>query len=182
MNVVTVGVSVDRVELVKQNVQKIHEGLKVSFSKVKNELNEHLDAINQNTDEIQLIYGYLSELDTKLDKLSERMDELTLIKSDSIEQKFDIQLSAREEEIFLVLYTASKPTSINQIAKILGLTDELVNAQVYKLISKGIPLQKEIIEAHTCFSLDKTFKDLQARKNLIKVDERVLEQFVNLNS
>lgn len=162
--------------------KEIHSVLKVSFSKIKTEMTEHLDAINQNTTEISSLYGHLSEIETKLDKLSERIDELTLTQPHSIKEDFDIKLSVREEELFLALYIATKPLSPKEIAKELGLTEELVNQYTYKLVSKGIPIKQQTINETTFISLDKTFKHLQAKKNLIQVNDKILEQFSNLNN
>ncbi|MGE0792746.1 MAG: hypothetical protein AB7V77_01040 [Candidatus Woesearchaeota archaeon] len=164
----------------KEQFKLMHNALKVSFSKVKLELNEHLDSINQNTDEIQTIYNYLSELDAKIEKLNERIDEVTIVKTNQIEEKIDVKLSVREEEIFLALYTAIKPMNVKEIARFLGLTEDIVNSQVYKLLSKGIPIKRELLDNELQISLDSSFKDLQARKNLIPVNQHVLEQFVNL--
>ena len=44
------------------------------FVKIKQEFLEHLDSINQNTNEIQANYEYLKEFETKLEKLRERID------------------------------------------------------------------------------------------------------------
>jgi helix-turn-helix protein len=168
---------------IKETISKMNSGLKNSFEKVKEEFNDHLDTINQNTNEIQMLYSYLSEIDSKIEKLSERLDELSFTKENvTLEQKFDIQLTTREEEIFLALYTATKPMTTKEIAHFLGLTEELVNIHVYKLISKSIPISKNIENQNIYFSLDKTFKDLQARKNIINLNEKILEQFVNLRA
>ena len=48
------------------------ERLKGVFSDVKEELEDHLTAINENTNEISANYEYLCEIDSKMDKLNER--------------------------------------------------------------------------------------------------------------
>lgn len=166
---------------IKEEIREIHTGTKFAFSKVKTELTEHLDSINQNTNEIQILYGYLAELENKLDKLSERMDRINMSDKRTMEQDMKISLTPREEEIFITLYMSSKIMTSSEIAKVLGLTDELVNTHIFKLISKGIPIQKDFFEEKSYFSLDRTFKDLQARKNIIKISEHVLEQFAQLS-
>ena len=169
----------DKLQNLKENVNGIHRALKTSFSKVRSELTEHLDTINQNTNEMQVLYGYLSELEHKMDKLSERIDEISITKP-SLKEEFNVELSVREEEIFLALYTASKAKTAKEIANLLSLTEEIVNSYKYKLLAKGIPIKEDIIEGVSYISLDRTFKDLQARKNLINVNEHVLEQFAKI--
>lgn len=164
----------------KEAVKKINESSKIAFSKIKEEMTEHLDSINQNTNEIEIVYGYLSELEQKLDKLSERIDEIQYKNSEIMEKELNIHLTPREEEIFITLYMASKSMSAFEIAKILSLTEELVNSYIYKLISKGVPIQKEMQKEISYFILDRTFKDMQARKNIIKLNENILQQFAEL--
>jgi len=93
----------------KKEIEKINKGLQASFQKIKKELDSYLDTINQNTNEIQSNYEFLIELDKKVEALSERIDELTLMinpKQSFINQEFD--LSLREQEVFLVLYAINK--------------------------------------------------------------------------
>ncbi len=52
--------------------------LQDAFSKIKEEFEDHLTAINQNTTEIQANYGYLSEIDEKIEKICQRLDQIGL--------------------------------------------------------------------------------------------------------
>jgi DNA-directed RNA polymerase specialized sigma subunit len=155
-------------------------GLSMAFSKVKEELSEHLEAINQNTGEFESVHQRINTLEVMFEKLVERVDELTMNSKPetfSVED-FNVSLSLREQEMFVILYTATKELSANEIAKYLGLTDELVHTHIYKLIAKGIPVLKQFVnDAVLKYSLDKVFKDLQARKNLIQINSDVLEEF-----
>lgn len=163
----------------KTEITKIHIGTKNAFSRIKEELDEHLDSINQNTNEIQVLYGYLSEIENKVEKLNERLDEITFSNKEyAIQESFN--LTVREEEVFIALYMSEGIKSSIQISKILGLTEDLVNAIIFRLISKGIPVLKETINNVANYSLDKNFKDLQARKNIVNVNQNVLEQFAEL--
>ena len=62
---------IDRVDLVKSE-------LCVALKDVREELDDHLDAINQATEEVQSSQEYLNRLDEKVDKLSEQMEQIML--------------------------------------------------------------------------------------------------------
>ena len=67
--------------------------LKDAFNVVREELDDHREAINQSTNEIQTNYEYLCKLDSKIEKLGERIDELTM---------FIKQLKGQEQKKFIV--------------------------------------------------------------------------------
>jgi len=169
--------------VVKEGVNKKdflshQKGVSLAFSKVKDELNEHLDAINQNTTEMGSIQQYIVELEEKIDKLSERIDVL-VSQQQGKSYDLDIKLSLREQEVFLALYTADDVKTSLELAQYLGLTEELVNGFIYKLISKSIPVMKKYsLESKIpLYYLDNHFKDLQARKNIVEINESILDDF-----
>ena len=154
------------------------KGVSFAFNKVKSELNDHLDTINQNTSEMNSMQQYIVELESKIEKLSERIDMLMTANSFDSSYEFNETLSLREQEVFIALYTADAKKSAIQIAQYLGLTDELIHNYMYKLISKGIPVQKKFSDdsGELHYILDPHFKDLQARKNLVEINESVLQE------
>lgn len=164
---------------IKKEIANINRSLKLSFNKIKKELDSYLDTINQNTNEIQSNYEFLIELDKKIDNLSERVDELTLmVNPKSVAESYDFDLSIREQEVFLVLYAVNKKMSVNAIARRLGLTVDKVNVYLYNLISKKVPILKELHNNKFFFYIDESFKSLQARQNIIKIDSSVSKQLL----
>jgi len=156
----------------------MQKGLAAGFGKVREELSEHLDSINQNTAEIDGVHQRFNQLEQMIDKLTERIDELAFSNtSQATLENFDVPLSLREQEVFVALYTSAEALPPHVIAQYLGLTDELVLTFLHKLISKGIPILKEYQDNILVFALDKNFKDLQARKQLVTINEEVLTQF-----
>lgn len=141
--------------------------------------------INENTNEIQSNYEFLNELDQKIDKLSSRLDQIQLFlqeKSDfEIEKEpiFDIQeLSKKEKEVFLVLYTLeeqSKGATYSEIAKKLMLTETLVANYILNMIGKGIPIIKTYIDAKANLKLDPDFKRAQAKSNICRIEQKNLQ-------
>ena len=150
--------------------------LRSSFKSVKNELSDHLEAINQNTGEIQSTNGFLAELDAKINKLSERLDELELVINPKKSVFKDIKLTPREQEVFMVLYI-NKNLSLTDISKRLGFTVDMVNMYVLNLICKGVPVKKELVNNEVLvFNIDSEFKDLQARRNILNIDPRIAQE------
>jgi len=160
-----------------REISLMAEGIRKAFRAVKNELDDHLDAINQSTAELQTNQGVLAELDAKIDKLSERLDELEMLVNPDRERFFNIKLTPREQEVFMALYL-SKGLSEPQIAKRLGFTEQMVSMYIFNLISKGVPVRKELLDEVVVFRLEPEFKDLQARRNVLEIDPRIAKQFV----
>ena len=49
-------------------------GIRGEFHQVKQALEEHLNSINENTTEIQALFDYLQEMEIKVEKMSQRLD------------------------------------------------------------------------------------------------------------
>lgn len=163
----------------KEELKEMQANITNAFKKVKEEMNVHLETINQNSTEIQSLYDYLDELNTKIEKLNERIDEIQIYSSDEEEKKFDIELTNREQEVFLVIYSEDDVISAKEISKKLGFTDEMVNRYIYNMISKGIPLLRHYKDGESYVSMDLKFKNLQAKKNLLKINESISKQLLS---
>jgi predicted transcriptional regulator len=144
--------------------------VKLAFWKIKEELNEHLDTINQNTGEIQEAFELLAEINRKLDRMDARLERIELDKTPG---KNLIQLSMREEEVFSVLLFSEKAT-LRQISNKLSLPEEIVNNAIFNLLAKGIPILKEMTNETVFIYLDKQFKEAHAKKPIVHVSERIL--------
>lgn len=146
---------------------------------MKDELDIHLDSINQNTNEIQTTYENVAELESKIEKLSEKLDEIQMQLNPAIkEYNFEnLQLSEREKEMFLNIYTEEDRVSILILARKCSLTLEMCDSLINKLMSKGIPIMKQFVNEKLFISLEYTFKDLQARKNILGLDAPVSRIF-----
>ncbi len=151
-------------------------GVKRAFTAVKEEMNQHLDAINQNTNEVQACYEYLAELDAKIGKLSERLDELQL--APTHEETVVITLTHREQEVAMVLYAVEDPITSLEMAKRLGLTVEMVDRYLVNLAAKGVPILKTFVNGKVYHSLDLKFKELQARRNVLMISETISQQLL----
>lgn len=142
--------------------------MKKEFKQVRQDLEEHLSAINENTLEIQALLDYLQEMETKLDKFGQRLDQLQL-KDPSSEKPFVSPLDQLEKKIFLVLYTEEEPLTFREIAAKANLPDALVPEAISSLVQKGVPLHRSSFNNRLFFKLDPRFKELQAKENLVNL-------------
>ena len=151
--------------------------LRTSFSKVKNEMDEHLDSINANTVEINSNYDYIKHLEAKITKMTERLEEVELKiasltgKGTYRKEDFEnIMLNPKEKEIFLLLYSRSGDLiDYREIGKTLGLTEALSRKHISSLINKGIPVVKKYFENNVFLVLDNDFRTLQAKEKVVKL-------------
>ena len=153
--------------------------LKSEFAKIRNEFEEHLQSINENTNEISANYEYICEIERKIDQLSERVDGLQMYaeSSSNIEtakkNNFDVKrLNRREQDVFLVIYTLEEERgslTYDDIAKKLNMSEQLAGSYVTSLIEKGVPIIKRYINSKPYLRLDPEFKTLQAKENILQL-------------
>ena len=169
--------------------RKTHNQIKQAFKDIKEEFEDHLESINENTNEIQSNYEFLCEVDNKVEKLNERLDtiqmfleKLTNQKLDSFKELTHVQpLSIQEQRLFLTLYTSEDAVSYPQMAERIHLTESLVRQYMTNLIEKGVPVTKQYINRKPFVSLNPDFKELQAKKNIVNLDDSVLRKTVTLS-
>jgi hypothetical protein len=157
------------------------------FSELKSELDEHLDSINHNTNEISSNYEYLCELDYKINKLSERIDNIQLFLEKSmgleVEKKPKFQpkpLTNNEQDVFLVLYTLEEKkgaVSYVDISKRTGLSEELVCDYITRMIEKNVPIIKRYVNNQPYLRLDPQFKRQQAKENILNLNQKTIGSF-----
>lgn len=150
-------------------------GLKKTLAGLREELDEHLAAINENTDEIQANYAYAQEMDNKMEQLSSRLDRIEVLLLGQ-PKRFTVQpLTHPEKQVFLVLYTEEMPLTYADLAKRTSYPESLVKQHIACLIEKGIPLVKSYINSTPFIKLNPEFKELQAKENLLNLS---LKSFV----
>lgn len=169
----------------------INKNLKNAFNTIKEEFEEHLGSINENTNEIQANYEYLCNVDSKIDKLNEKIEDLQLFinrlvakdyKKHTEEQVYNhIFLTIREKEVFLALYTMAEekgPITYKAISRRIGLTEFMVREYVTNLIEKGIPIIKKYVNQEIYLNIDQKFRHMQAKENLVDINESMAKRFV----
>ena len=155
--------------------------LKSAFNAIKLEFEDHLQSINENTNEIQSNYEYLCEIDAKIEKLSERMDEIQFMLQGRGEEKIHsvLPLTRREQEVFLTLYQNEKhPLTVFDIATRIALTESMVESYIESISAKGVPVVKELKEDGVWLSLDPGFRIAHAKNNIVKINESVVKEII----
>jgi len=154
------------------HVEKLKLALKSAFTKIKEEFDEHRESINQNTNEIQANYEYLCRIDAKIEKLSERIDELTMfISCEPPKKTYDVsELTTREKEVFVAMY-ASEESTYKDLGRRTGLTENLVICYVSNLCTKGVPVQKKYVNNEVKLCIEPEFREMQARENILSINE-----------
>lgn len=136
--------------------------LRERLREVWEELDEHLDTLNQNTTEIASVYEYLSELDMKIDKIAERLDAL---QAQSMQPVREIRLTPKEEEVLRALVEAREPLTSASISRQIGSTGDLVAQTLYCLKQKGVPVRAHTIAEHTFYVVDEKFRVLHQQEH-----------------
>lgn len=164
-------------------ISDLKKAIKSSFLKIKEELNQHLDTINDNTKEIQTNYDSTTRIEAKIDKLNERIEDIEMlfrkINKESV-SSFKIKtLTKREQEIFLALYTLeqdTEPVTYLRIAHFLALSPYIVEGYISNLIGKGVPVIKSYSGNMTFIRFDPIFREIQAKRNLAKISESIYQK------
>jgi len=164
---------------VYKGLVELNKKIVESFQSVRGELDMHLDSINQNTQEIQSNYGFLEELDSKIDKLNERLDELWMYVNPHFSGFFDIKLNPKEKEIFLIIYASDGRIATKDIGKALNFSDEMVDNYLFSMANKGLPIIKQTTENQSIVCMDLKFRDLQARRNILNIDESLSKRMLS---
>ncbi len=163
----------DEKELVVATVSSKFEVTSV-IDQFREELDDYREAINENTNEIQANYEIIGELNKKIDKFAERLDELTLlVKGKKEDRKFNIiPLSQKEKEIFQTIYELGEQNYVTyrQISRRLALPEQLVASYVTNIIEKGVIVLKKYVSGVVYLQLDHEFRQLQAKENIVGIN------------
>jgi len=171
----------NRKVIIFENEQK---EIKKAFNKVRKEFEEHLDAINENTSEIQSNYELLLKLEARVDKIESSITEINRFiqqfKSQNIyflddqeANSFTIMpLTEEEKRVFKTLYELEAEgvkIAYDNIAEQLGISTSLAREYLASMIEKGVPVIKSYMNQRVFLSLEPKFKDLQTKKNIIRI-------------
>ncbi len=142
--------------------------MKETFETIKQDLEEHLSSINENTSEIQALFDYIGQVEKKIDAIAQRLDGLQL-GSTGNERKAILPFDHEERQIFLVLYTQESAMTFDEIAQKSGVARAIVPERISSLVHKGVPLHRSYFNDQLFLQLDSAFKELQAKENIINL-------------
>ena len=162
------------------------EKVQLFIDEVREELEDHLTSINENTNEIQANYEYICQVDAKLSKITERLDQIQLFLVNygfSIKEtpKFECKpLTKREQEVFLLLYTLEEKGAVSyeDLSRRTGMTVDLISSFITTMIEKGVPIAKRYIHDKVYMRLDPLFKKVQAKENILKIQQTIIPNII----
>ena len=128
---------------------------------LREELDEHLDAINRNTEEVTETHEDIAELEVRLEKLAERIDALQALLLSQTPSVKSVRLTPKEEEMLKILLEAKEPLTSLLLGKMAGLTADAAAQTLYCLKQKGVPLLATTVDEQTFYALEAQFRDLQ---------------------
>ncbi|MEM3126821.1 MAG: winged helix-turn-helix transcriptional regulator [Candidatus Woesearchaeota archaeon] len=154
----------------------------IMLQSIREELDDHLEAINENTAEIQSNYEYIKEIDDKIAKLNEKIDEIQhfLKKLGAQFHEFEHEnkletLTEAEQRLFLAIYTEEGGTlSYLDLSRKLNLPLPLVREYISSMIEKGVKIKKLYLSGKPYLQLDEEFRDRQAKYNILKINQKTL--------
>jgi len=167
---------------VQKEVYKSAANMQVVLRGIKEAFDDHLESINNNTNEIESNHEILNQLICKLDKLTERVDSMALYlhKKDLKFKDTSIieiaPLTRREKEVFQALYELVQGlphVSYKQLAKKIGMTISLVQNYITSLIEKGVPIEKRYVSRQAFITLQPKFQRLQAKNNVVGLNAKL---------
>lgn len=166
-------------------IEELKQRLEAALKGLREEFDDHRESINDNTNEIEANYELLCKLDAKVDRLEAQFEQLQLSLSQLLGGSprhlaaSPIELDEREKDVFLVLYTAAdeKPLTYRDVASALKESEFLVRGYITNMIEKGVPIVKRYVNDVAYISLDSSFKDRQAKENIVKLSQRTVREF-----
>lgn len=170
----------DRTKETRNSANDVVDNLRTDFDLVREEFDEHLLAINENTTEQIIQNNHICELDQRLGKIEERMDEIHhMLRQVIMKAELSVELTKEEQRVFLLLYTHDKFITPKELASRLGIIFVDVGDALDALMDKGVPVEREMLDGRVYFRLSKEFKLRQAKENIIKIDPEVTLQYQN---
>ncbi len=166
-------------------VEALRQRFDAALKGLREEFDDHRESINDNTNEIEANYELLHKLESKVDRLEAQLEQLQLslsrIFGNSSPQQLSssIDLDEREKEVFLILYTAAeeKPLTYRDVASALKESEFLVRGYITNMIEKGVPIAKRYVNDVAYVSLDNSFRDRQAKENIVRISQRTVREF-----
>lgn len=148
-----------------------------AIEEIRQELDEHLQAINENTSEVEINYTYLIDMNKRLKFLESKMQVFEKILSKLTSEKVTesrpnkIKITKQEQDVFMAFYQSESALTYQDISEALGKSESFVRYFINSLIEKGVPITKHLIKRKTYFILDPAFKELQTKKNILNIEK-----------
>jgi len=165
--------------------EETRQRFEAALKGIREEFDDHLQSINDNTSEIEANYELLSRLEAKVDRVEEQIEKLQFTMARMFggalleNAQESIELDEREKEVFLILYTScgDKSLTYKEIAVAVKESDFLVRGYITNMIEKGVKIEKRYVNDIAYISLDAAFRERQAKENIVRLSQRTVSEF-----
>lgn len=180
-------IEVDRYTELSRKIHEIEQHLDATCSQISSEISEikevhqdHLETINENTQELEATSDQVHEIEAKLDKLNMRMDAMHMVLKQLVfEHRLSVQLTLNEQKLFSLLCARKNYLKMDYVVARLRLPELAVKELVTALMDKGIPVVRKEHGGGSFLHMDPTFSQLQQQQGIIKISPAVHQQFAN---
>ena len=153
----------------KKDWLEFDEKYKKNLFVIKQNLSEHLSAINENTSEIQGVFDYVQEVDQKIEKVAARLDKIQIDQEGVKEQPIVTPLNETERKVFLALYTEEKSLNSFELSEKSKVPISIVRDILTVVVQKGIPVKRSFENNQTYYHIDPEFKEWQAKEGILNL-------------
>ena len=154
-------------------VENLREELRVVFSKIKEEFEDHLESINQNTIEIQSSFDYLSRLAGSVEKIEQRLARLENRTERTEKPAETVVLTRDEEEVYALLLDSSKQHRLltyEHIARSIESSKTFSAHLIANLVDKGVPIVKKFSNGDVFLEIESTFIEHESTIKVVTID------------
>ncbi|MBT4387699.1 hypothetical protein HOK68_00975 [Candidatus Woesearchaeota archaeon] len=150
----------------------LEKNIRQSFKNLRLELEDHLDSINDNTNEVEYISELLCDFDNRLLKLEDSIEFIknNLGSTKPINKNITPLLNERETDIFLSIFrdeNNTKPLSL--ISQEISIPENTIKKLISNIVKKGIPILQTNTAEGKFFYIDNDFKEKQLKQNVLNI-------------
>lgn len=165
----------DRFKLarVTKKLEDMEKNVKESFRNLKSELEDHLDSINDNTNEVEYFAELMMEFDNRLTRMENAIFSMTskvnqIIPDDNHPRS--AKLTDKEADVFQIIFRSeNEPVGLNDLSKQTNITENNVKKIVQNMIEKQIPIISTDTTNGRFFYVEESFREKQLKFNVLNL-------------
>lgn len=172
---------IDAFASLKYELSKVKQDMGSEVQQLKEECEDHLQAINENTEELANVQNSLDLTDQKIEKLNSRIDNIHLMFNQILWQtKIRIDLDVQEQMVFQLLCSHNDFLTGTFMAEKIQLPTAVMRETITALIDKGVPVVLRESDGSIFVRLEPEFRKLQRANKIIKINPAVCRRFDNM--
>lgn len=172
---------IDAFTSLKYELSKVKHDIGSEVQQLKEECEDHLQAINENTEELAHVQNSLELTDQKIEKLNSRIDNIHMMFNQLLWQtKIRIDLDMQEQMLFQLLCSYNDFLTGGFVAEKIQLPTAVMRETITALIDKGVPVMMKESEGTIFVKLEPEFRKLQRTNKIIKINPAVCRRFDNM--